>query len=81
MNHGKFWCIFDCADAFDLSQPMIGVEMNIDAAGKLHAHVNHPESDHRGALIAAERVAGVAHVACYLAWYEQTYRTPFTMSG
>jgi hypothetical protein len=59
----------------------MSVEMNVDADGKLHAHQNHPEFDHQGASIVAERVAGVAHVDCYKAWYERTYRSPFTMSA
>ncbi len=71
-------CIFKCGKPATV---MIAVEMNIDLEGTLHAHQNHPESDHRGPLIAAERVAGVAHLDCYRTWYEQTYHTPFTMSG
>ena len=63
--------------------------INVDADGKFPAthtrafaaHQNHPESEHRGPLIAAERVSGVAHLRCYKAWYEETYRSPFTMSG
>jgi len=78
---GKLGCIFECADPYDLTQPTLSVEMNVDVDGKLHAHQNHPEADHRGPLIAAERVAGIAHVACYKRWYEQTYGTPFTMSA
>lgn len=56
-----------------LSGVMLAVEMNRDADGKFHAtqdHLNH-----------AERVSGMAHLACYRKWYEETYRTPFTMSG
>ncbi len=72
-NHGKVWCIFKCADPFDLNQPTLRVEMNVDVDGHFHGsldHINH-----------AERVAAIAHVACYSAWYEQTYDSPFTMSA
>lgn len=72
-NHGKAWCIFECEAPFDLTKPTIAVEMNVDVDGAFHAqqdHINH-----------AERVRGVAHVDCYRLWYEQTYRSPFTMSG
>lgn len=78
---GKVGCIFDCEDPFDLTKPTMNVEMNVDALGGIHAHVNHPEYPHAGDTVAAERVAGVAHVDCYQAWYEQTYRSPFTMSA
>lgn len=80
-KHGKAWCIFECEDPFDLSKPTMAVEMNVDVDGKFHAHQNHPEFDHQGASIVAERVSGIAHVDCYRLWYEQTYRSRFTMSA
>lgn len=79
--HGKVWCIFECAAPFDLSKETMRVEMNVDVDGKIHAHQNHPQYPHAGETVAADRVAGIAHVECYKAWYEQTYRTPFTMSA
>jgi hypothetical protein len=78
---GRVGCIFDCADPFDMTKRTMAVEMNVDVDGKFHAHQNHSEFDHSGPSIVAERVAGIAHVECYKAWYEQTYRTPFTMSA
>lgn len=79
--HGKVWCIFDCADPFDLTKPTMRVEMNVDVDGKFHAHQNHTAFSHAGEDVVAERVSGIAHVDCYKAWYEQTYRSRFTMSA
>ncbi len=60
-------CIFECGDPED--DTMLDVEMNVTGDGAFQP------------LIAAERVTGSAHLRCYKAWYEQTYRTPFTMSA
>lgn len=80
-RHARGGCIFDCENPFDLTKPMMQVEMNVDVDGKLHPHQNHTAYPHAGADVVAERVRGVAHVDCYKAWYEQTYRSPFTMSA
>lgn len=61
-------CVFNCEQ---VGEPTLQVEMLVDDKGEFqsgfgtHAH---------------KRVAGVAHVECYKAWYEQTYKSPFTMS-
>ncbi len=69
-------CIFECGDPED--DTMLDVEMNVTGDGAFHAHQNHPERDHGGPLIAAERVTGSAHLRCYKRWYEAVYRSAFT---
>jgi hypothetical protein len=63
-------CIFDCGDAND--DTMMPVEMNVDAAGKFHARLDHVNQ--------AVRKTGVAHERCYAEWYQTVYKSPFTMS-
>ena len=62
-----------CQEPITGTDVTLSVELNRDAEGNLHAtqdHLNH-----------AERVAGYAHLNCYKKWYEETYKSPFTMSG
>lgn len=73
-------CVFNCGRPWpgvgekqDPNDPLIICEMNIDKDGNLHANQDH--------LNHAERRNVMAHIACYKAWYEQTYHSPFTMSG
>ena len=61
-----------CAKPVSVAEALV-VEMNRDAKGEFHArqdHINH-----------AERVTGIAHLACYRDWYETAYGSPFTMTG
>lgn len=62
-------CIFNCERP---EEPTLQVEMIVDDKGEFQSGVG---------THAHNRVAGLAHVECYKAWYEQTYRSPFTMSA
>jgi hypothetical protein len=64
-------CIFKCENPSD--DTSIEVEMNVDVEGHFHGNQDHFNQ--------AVRRSGMAHLACYKAWYEQTYGTPFTMSA
>lgn len=65
-------CVFKCGVPVEHGEGL-SVEMNVDSEGHFHANQDH--------LNHAERVRGAAHLKCYAAWYEETYKAPFTMSG
>jgi hypothetical protein len=67
-------CVFEQFNECGLKEDaLIEVEMNLDAKGHFHGLQDH--------LNQARRVSGVAHLSCYKDWYEETYKTPFTMSS